>query len=87
MHVDPGFESVTTAPVPPAAPAGETSLQAAEFSNRAMKRLIGIGARSLEHLADFTIAELKAIKGFGAGCLTEVREKLAARGLRLKDDT
>jgi len=89
MHVDPGFESVTVTPVPstaPAAPAGETALNSVAFSNRSLKRLIAAGVRSLEHLANFTAAELKAIKGFGAGCLAEVRAKLAACGLKLKDD-
>lgn len=89
MHVDPGFESVTVTPVSasaPAAPAGETALASAAFSNRSLKRLIALGVRSVEHLADFTAAELKAIKGFGAGCLAEVRAKLAERGLKLKDD-
>jgi len=85
MHVDPGFDSSTTIPAP--ATSGATALDAVGFSNRALKRLQAAGATSVEHLAEFTIAELQAIKGFGAGCLAEVRDALAERGLRLKDDT
>lgn len=53
---------------------------------RAHKRLTAIGVETAEKLTEMTAAELKELKGFGATSLTDVREKLAAIGLKLKGD-
>lgn len=53
---------------------------------RAHKRLTAIGVETAEKLAEMTAVGLMELKGFGATSLTDVREKLATIGLKLKGD-
>lgn len=56
------------------------------FSVRSRNCLEMGNIKTLSQLADVSIDELMQIKHFSKKCLTEVREKLAQYGLKLKDD-
>ena len=52
------------------------------LSVRAYKRIAALGGvDTAVNLTHITATDLKDLKGFGAGCLEEVRQVLAARGL------
>jgi DNA-directed RNA polymerase subunit alpha len=57
-----------------------------EFSVRSRNCLEMGNIKTLGQLADVSIDELMQIKNFGKKSLTEIREKLAQYGLKLKDD-
>ena len=55
-------------------------------SPRTLNALVNGDILSIEQLAKCTEAKLSSIKGFGRKAMTEVREALAARGLKLLGD-
>jgi DNA-directed RNA polymerase alpha subunit len=67
-----------------------TPIRDGDFSVRVMNRLRKIflysEAITFEELAATSSSQLRALVGFGQMALWEVREKLADRGLKLKDD-
>ena len=56
------------------------------LSPRTLNALVNGDILSIEQLAKCTEAKLSSIKGFGRKAMTEVREALAARGLKLLGD-
>jgi DNA-directed RNA polymerase alpha subunit len=76
-------------PKPPASPKipdGETSLVDLELSVRAHNLIEMSGIATIEQLARYTAAQIRAIHGFGIASVIEVRAKLAARGLKLSGE-
>jgi DNA-directed RNA polymerase alpha subunit len=53
---------------------------------RVRKATTQLGINTVERLLTFTAKELSELRNFGAVSLAEVREKLADRGLKLKND-
>jgi len=56
------------------------------LSVRARKCTTKLGINTISALIRRTPYDLMAVKNFGVTSLNEVREKLATRGLKLKDD-
>lgn len=63
-----------------------TPIEIMGLSPRTLNALVNGDILSIEHLAKCTEAKLSSIKGFGRKAMTEVREALAARGLKLLGD-
>lgn len=74
------FETTTTEP-----PAG-THITELNLSVRARKATTKLNINTVERLTEFSAKDLLELKNFGATSLREVREKLAERGLKLKDE-
>jgi DNA-directed RNA polymerase alpha subunit len=56
------------------------------FTTRPSNVFSKCGIRVIRQLVEHTAEELMGLKGFGAGCLDEVRQKLSERGFKLKGD-
>ena len=63
-----------------------TPIEIMGLSPRTLNALVNGDILSIEQLAKCTEAKLSSIKGFGRKAMTEVREALAARGLKLLGD-
>lgn len=63
-----------------------TPIEIMGLSPRTLNALVNGEILSIEHLTKCTEAKLSSIKGFGRKAMTEVRESLAARGLKLLGD-
>jgi DNA-directed RNA polymerase alpha subunit len=63
------------------------SIAELNLSVRARKCTTRLGVKTIGDLAKLTVEDLMKCKNFGVTSLTEVREKLAERGLRLHWDT
>ena len=59
-------------------------LEDLELSTRAEHCLIRAGIHTVEDLCNCTEDKLLCLRAFGPGCLQEVKDKLKARGLKLK---
>lgn len=62
------------------------SIKGMRLSARSDRALRDAGIVLVRDLLKKTSEELLEIRGFGETCLTEVRERLAELGLRLRDD-
>lgn len=58
----------------------------AKFSVRTRKALVRAGVETVEQLTEKTPDDLLELRNFGVTCLSEVRDKMAALGLRLLRD-
>lgn len=63
-----------------------TPIEIMGLSPRTLNALVNGDILSIEHLTKCTEAKLSSIKGFGRKAMTEVRESLATRGLKLLGD-
>ena len=63
-----------------------TSIAELDLSIRAENCLRRVGIETVEQLTETPVEELKKIRNFGARCLQEVKEKLAARNLYLREE-
>ncbi len=62
-----------------------TPIEVLNFSPRTLNALINGDIGSVEELVECTEAKLDTLRGFGKKAMTEVRDKLAERGLKLTD--
>lgn len=63
-----------------------TPIEIMGLSPRTLNALVNGDILSIEHLTKCTEAKLSSIKGFGRKAMTEVRDALATRGLKLLGD-
>lgn len=63
-----------------------TPIEIMGLSPRTLNALVNGEILSIEHLTKCTEAKLSSIKGFGRKAMTEVRDSLATRGLKLLGD-
>lgn len=62
-------------------------VSALDLSSRARNSLASARIKTIDHLCRLSAAELLDVRRFGRVCLSEVRERLAERGLALRDDS
>jgi DNA-directed RNA polymerase subunit alpha len=67
-----------------AAPTPPTPLESLGLSVRALRCLQSRDVASVEHLCEFSEAELLEYQSWGETALREVRDRLSERGLRLR---
>ena len=73
-----------TAPPPPVIV--KVPIEDLKLAARARKCAAKLGIETVYQLTQYSAEELSQMKNFGSGSLTEVRRKLACRGLTLKGD-